>query len=477
MPHPRHLLAPLLPLALVLGTTLDAAEWHYRWTAASRAPAAGPQATVCTFRYGKRWAYSLELDDGPKWNLDFGVPFLAGYRYTDAPPGITGGQLRPFVGGVAPIAGSIGANGSLLDWQDLAALQAAGWGVINHSFAHSGRSWGDASGQMSDVQIREDGFWSQALFAHHLGRAPNAVVYANGYTDYNRGGALSALGIQVGTRVGGSGSSVDVTRADIAWMDLSRTYLDEGAWTNQHQHGDPMVGIPKDVGPAAGQWLIDFTHGIDQDPESANHLRWRTRLGTIADTWGATGADSVWCAPSGEVAAYLHAARAAVVTVAAGELSVSLPDGQPGSALTVELRDLDPADVLTPPPGGVLYREGNRAWITTPTIGEAGLPAPMAGLHLAYTGPPGAITFERSTSVAAVMVRCHGKPGAERRYQVTLRTPEGERHIGERTFGDGWTSGTTLHALLPDHEAVVATGGTVTAIAPINQVQVWGVGD
>jgi hypothetical protein len=199
-------LVPMLFPAL----TLTAADWSWSWRPA--AGAAVPQAEICPFKYGKQWSYAIEIDDGPKWAATFAVPFLAEYTYTDAPPGVAGGKMRPFVGGLAVIVNAVGANDTIVTWDDFKAMTAAGWGVLNHSLSHSGRSWGDESGRLTDEQIREDGFWSQALIAYGLGtgRAPTGYVYANGYVDYNRGGTLDRLGLRVATRVGGK-TPADIT--------------------------------------------------------------------------------------------------------------------------------------------------------------------------------------------------------------------------------------------------------------------------
>jgi len=155
----------------ILASSLSAAEWTWAWR-----PAPGedkpPVAEICTLKFGKRWAYAIEIDDGPKWTASFAVGFLAHYHYTDAPPGVDGGAQRPFVGSAALIVGTIGNNHALLD---------SGWGVMNHSFNHRANDWGGESARLNDNQAIEDAFWSQALLAARLpgGHAPTGAVYAN----------------------------------------------------------------------------------------------------------------------------------------------------------------------------------------------------------------------------------------------------------------------------------------------------------
>jgi hypothetical protein len=465
----RSLAALLIPTAALLG-----AEWSWSWPVA--AGAASPRAEICPFKYGKQWAYAIEIDDGPKWARSFAVPFLAEHHFTDAPPGVPGGKPRPFVGGIAVIVSTVGANAALVDWDDLAAMTAAGWGVINHSLNHAGRSWGDEAGRLSDAQVKEDGFWSQALLAVGMGtgRAPTAYVYANGYVDYNRGGLLASLGVSIATKVGGR-VPTDVTRGEIAWLDFGRNYLDEGTWSKD-QKGDPMSGIPVlDGDGPVDRLVIDFTHGIDAKAESPNHQRWRTRLSTIGERWGAKGRDNLWCAPTGEVADYLRAARVAKVTAARDRLTVSIPDGLPGSAMTVRLSGI-PANVpLTAPAGAILHRQGDSVWLTTPPIGEPGAPAPLPHVRQVYAGPPGAIDLGKACEVAAVSVEIAHELPVKFSYRIVLHTTEGEHQLVEKNMPAGWFVGTNLHALVPTSAAITATGLTLVPRPGIKKVVVWAI--
>lgn len=460
-------------ILLLLATpfALIGAEWTWTWKPAG---GAAPQAELCPFKYGKQWAYAVEIDDGPKWARTFAVPFLAEYAFTDAPPGGKGGKAQPFVGGLAVIVNSVGANDASADWDDLKAMTAAGWGVINHSLAHNGRSWGDESGRLNDRQIAEDAFWSQALIAHGLGtgRAPTGYVYANGYMDYNRGGVLGRLGVRIATRVGGK-TPADVTTGEIDWLDYGRNYLDEGPWAKDQQ-GDPMAGFPvRDGDGPVNRFVIDFTHGIDPKPDSANHQRWRTRLKTIAGQWGAQGKDNLWCAPSGEVADYLRAVRVAKVSVGRDRLTVGIPDEVPGTALTVRLSGIPEKTTLSAPPGGVLHRRGDTVWVTTPVIGQAGSPAPVPGIRQAYAGPPGDIAFDKPCAVAGVAVQIGHELPVKFAYRITLRTAGGEELLVEKNMPPGWFVGTNFHAVVPHAEAITASGMTLVGQPGIKRVVVW----
>jgi hypothetical protein len=154
-----------LPLLLAAIIPASAAEWSWTWKPAPGDKSASASITAC--KYGKSWAYAVEIDDGPKWARSFAVPFLARHHFTDAPPGMAGGKALPFVGSVAAVASAVGFNDSNVNWDDLKALTEAGWGVMNHSFDHRGLHWQE-SGKLNDREVADDAYWSQTILAAGL---------------------------------------------------------------------------------------------------------------------------------------------------------------------------------------------------------------------------------------------------------------------------------------------------------------------
>jgi hypothetical protein len=175
-------------LLIAIGASAGAVEWTWSWTPApGDRPAA---ASVAPLKYGKEWAYAVEIDDGPKWVLSFAVPFLAAHAYTDAPPGVPGGRRMPFVGSVAVIAASTGFNSANVDWDDLRALGEAGWGAMNHSFDHRGNHW-EEKARLDDRAVAEDAYWSQTLLAAGL---PTATSTTTATTSWPRRASASPPG-------------------------------------------------------------------------------------------------------------------------------------------------------------------------------------------------------------------------------------------------------------------------------------------
>ncbi len=396
---------------------LAAADWT--WKLPANVEVSQAKVEICPYLYGKEWAYALEIDDGPKLVINVAQPLLAKQQFTDAPPGVSGGKPMPFVGGVAIMVLRVGGNGTLLSWDDLRKLNELGWGVISHSYFHKGRTWGNPPEILSAEQIRHDLFWSQWIIASELGEAPTHFVYPNGYTDYAQ--YLGEFGMYSGTRVGGS--SVRFPYAPEAkHLDTTRNYLDGGVWTESGK-GEPMWSFPKEPGPAAGEFIIDFTHGIG-DPGTDSYARWEQRLGNIGQMYGAAGKDNVWCAPSGEIFNYVNARMKARVSLADGQLSVSLSDEIPGSPLTIKLTGIS-GDLGEVPAGTTVYRQGDVAWVTTPTIGKRGARIPGPAVKRIYAGKVESVSLPEPAKIAAVRIKQFGKPADGYELKLSAVTPDG----------------------------------------------------
>ena len=406
--------AALLP---ALQTPAQAATWRYALPLA-RGEAA-PKIEVCPLKYGKSWAYSFEQDDGPVSTLTVTQPFLAKYQWNDAPPGVAGGVNRPFVGTVAVILGSVGNNDTVLSFEQIAELKKLGWGIANHSFWHSGVHW-DPKLLNTPAQNRRELFWSQTFFTELIGngRAASHFVFPNG--DYNYGPFLKEFGLLAGTRTSGW-SPHNLLDPKLNWLNYPRSYLDEGNWANSN---DVMQEFP--AAPQNGDFLIDFTHEMNGDPQSANQRRWTARLDHISQTWGPKGDNSMWVAPSDEVVAYFMAARAATVKMDGKQLEVTLPPGAPGSALTLKISGLSEKTRLQSPAGGTIYRWNDAAWLTTPLIGEPGAAPPSPQVRRIYQGEIKNLNWAKPVAIAGVRIKRSGNLAADFTLKIDAVTPDGK---------------------------------------------------
>ena len=444
-------------------------EWIFSWE-----PAKGektPTVIVCPLKYGKRWAYAVEIDDGPSTTATVVQPLLEQFGYSDAPPGIPGGKKLPFVGTAAIMAIRTDAdNDTFLSWAQIHGLESKGWAIASHSYWHSGYGWDSPKGELTPAQLRDELYWSQTIFASESAgkRSPSHFVYPNGYMAYKP--YLKEFGLLSSSRVAGKPLNLLDPNAD--FEDVDRNYLDEGAWKPAN---DAMMGIPVD--PKPGSLIIDFTHGIESDPKSANHLRWVDRLTKLAASHGLAGDDSLWSAPTPEILDYVRASRAAVVQVGRGRVSVKLPEAIPGSSITIKLSCVDPASKLTPPIGGSLYREKGDVWITTPMIGTAGVPPPKPLLKCVYRGPAQDITLPKPERIAGIRLLQAGESKSGFHLKIDLIAPDGRNQELLNTVPVANWGVWQLYPIVPNRPAVLAKSIKVAHDPAFHMMDIWALMD
>jgi len=456
-------------LALASPVAVSAAQWTYTWPAP--AGAAVPTVQVCPLLYGKSWAYSVEIDDGPVCTLTVAQPLLANYSFTDAPPGVAGGHPHPFVGSAAIFLLRIDTgNNTFLTWDQVKQLQADGWGIINHSYWHSGNHW-DPTKYLKAADFHRELFWSQALLNDSQKIYPTEFVYPSG--DYNYAPYLHEYGLEGGSLVGGKVKDVRAANPDFTLLD--RNWLDESVWGPKN---DPLAGIP--AAPAPGDFIIDFTHNIDADSTSANRVRWKARLDHIAGQYGAAGDDSLWCAPTGDVVNYAIVARAAQIIADPGKITITLPDAQPGSPLTLKITGVPAGIQLPAPAGGLAYGQNGTWWITTPIIGAPGARPLPVHIKRIYDGPVGPATWAEAEKIAGVRLRQFGDPSPGYQLKVDATLPDGTSQSllppnspPLKSLWGGWQ----LYPVIPDGPAVPATGITVPPDKCFKEMEVWAIAE
>jgi len=456
-------------LAAFYSCRLMAAEWTYDWSL-DRVPT----AEICPLLYGKTWAYSVQIDDSPVTTRSVALDFFANYQYSDAPPGVDNGNLRPFVGDAAVFLYVLGANDSYLQPEQLREMTDAGWGIANHSYFHRGRTWGNPPEILSEEELRADLFWSQSIIAHDFGdgRAPSHFVYPNGYQDYKT--VFDEFGIISGSSYAAKGG-VRLLDPNTEIKLLSRAYLDEGRWKSAGQ-GDPLFMFPMGGEVVPGLLQIDFTHGIDKNPYSENRERWKDRMDHIASDYGAQGDDSVWSAPTEAVIHYVEAAKEAKVEISENHLRVILPDSAPGSPLTVRLEGIPESTVLPQPEGGLLYRDGSTVWITTPMLGLPGADMPEPAIVSIYEGPVGKKEFEEPVDLAGVQVFHRGSASDPIEVKVLLTLEDGSLHEMEpQIIHKSWSNGYLLFNLLPESESLRVVAIDVPQKPILKTMRVWAV--
>jgi peptidoglycan/xylan/chitin deacetylase (PgdA/CDA1 family) len=453
--------------ALLWTSSLLAAEWNFEWVSSSDESAA-VKAEICPLKYGKVWAYSFEIDDGPECIVSTVEPLFKRFEFTDAPPGVSGGRPLPFVGGAAIMfVRAVTINHAFLGIDQLNQLETKGWRVLNHSYWHTGNHW-DPAKKLTPAQFRRELYWSQALYAALLGngRADTHLVYPNG--DYNYREYLAEFGIRSASRVGGKTKTL--TGPAESLLDLDRNWLDQTRW---EAAGDALYKVPE-TEPLQGDFMIDFTHLINADPASDNNLRWVQRLTAISSRFGKGGSDTLWCAPTSEVTAYTLASRDAKAEVRKGRLRVTLPDTAPGSSLTIKLSGISPRSQFKAPEGGVIHRKGGDVWITTPLLGKRGAEAPKPLLKRIYQGPAVSVKLPSPAKIAGVRLQQAGN--LQQDLKITLITPSGttdelvppDQEAVKQNWGV-WL----LYPTVPDRPAVLTKEVIVTPDPALREMEIW----
>ncbi|GHT21038.1 hypothetical protein FACS189430_00450 [Bacteroidia bacterium] len=425
-------------------------EWTYTW--AGNPADSAIRASICPVKYGKKWAYSIEIDDGTRQTGLFAPDFFATFKYTDAPPEIRGGTPMPVVGSLSVIVSPVDADCRVLTHGDLSQIQKKGWSIANHSYSHSGRTWGDLPEILSEESMVKDLFWSQTILTtwNIHGCVPVHYVYPNGYTDYAN--HFDETEIISASLVGGTDGR-NILHPDTGKrLYLDRTFLDESVWSNT---GNPLEGLPLN-GFKTGDLQIDFTHAINTVPFSSNQKRWKERLRHLEQTYGAQGSDEFWSAPPDEVIRYTHAAQDSKIEVASNRFTLSLPEHRAGTSLTVKLDNVPNATRMDAPEGGVIYRQDKTVWLTTPLIGECCKKVKPAVKEIYRGAMVQNLVFSKPIKIAAVQVKVHGNPVD---MALSLCLPDSSRMYFDGIAASSYyMTGYQLFSQYPNHDAITATG-------------------
>lgn len=482
----------LIGLGATIVTCGVSAAAEFTWT--FPAAKAAPKVEVCTFQYGKTWAYSFEMDDNPASAYTVAKPLFDKLQATDAPTGVKGGKAYSMPGtlGIFAVAIDNGKPGVNLSSEKLKELVANGWSIANHGYWSTGVHW-DKSKANDEGMYRREFFWGQFFISHYVWdgkRACTAMVFPNGdpgYIPY-----LNQYGILLGTRVADTPHNVlgdSTTCKKVNWLDCGRSYLDSGHWKSQGQL-DPLWCLPKSV--SEGDWFIDFTHGIS-DPGTDAYAAASNRLEYIRKTWGVDGADNVWLTTSDRVAQYRQAAEAAKVIAAKNKITVTLPDTVLQSALTLKITGLPAKAKLQAPEGGVIYRDAKGdVFLTTPVIGKNITNHPAGNLVKAYeaeikVGHGETIAQEiklgKTVKFAGMRLLQFGDLPDGFNINLRLVTPDGAEVPFNFAKYDKWVKldnawgSWRLFPQLPDEKALPITAIRYNAVQAFKKVEVWAEGE
>ena len=399
----------------------NAETWTWQWPVQKDKP----KASICPVKYGKDWAYVLEIDDSPSCTKTVAEPMLSQYKYTDAPTGIKGGKENTFKGTVAIFAICVDCkNSSYLSWEQVKDLKNKGWGIANHGYWSTGNHW-DPKKRLDKEQFERELFWCQAFLAHYINDgklAPSHMVYPNG--DHYYKAYMGKYGILSGSTTGGK-RPIKLDKDNLDITSLGRNNMDWWGWNKKG--GETMYQFPKD-GPGKNTLHIDFTHKISDKKDSAHYQAWAKRLKTIGNTYGAKGKDNVWSAPTGEIIAYFLARKNAKFDIADNKLTLEIPAKYAKGGLTIKITGISPDAKLEAPKGGSLYRNGDTVWVTTPDFGNYRATAPETQMKCVFFGKfSEKIVLKEPVNLACVRLLQMGGVKKDFRPEITLVAPDGTK--------------------------------------------------
>ena len=266
--------------------------------------------SICPWKYGKRWVYSITYDEALADLHRFAIPMHEEYRIPGHAEVVVGqlGEIRNI--------GNSSFNGYRhMNAGELRDLLARGWGVGNHSWSHE-----IITPEMVD---REIGHAKQVL-EEAIGEA--IILYCSPGNNTNmadhvldacrRYGYLGAMSLT---------DALNLPSDELFW--INRTALHDHYYPPFYSAFDPYRNI-RQAQELQG-WLIDYCHcpleTAVHPNKDCSEAQLRLRLETVLSE----GGDAVWCAVPEEVLSYhLMRRHVRIETVEGGEARVGTVGGR-----------------------------------------------------------------------------------------------------------------------------------------------------
>lgn len=296
--------------------------------------------TICPWKYGKRWVYSVTYDEALEELHRFAIPHH---------------EELGIPGHVEAVAGHLGAVRQLgqssyngfhhMGPVGLQDLIARGWGVGNHSWSHEligpddvGRELGDAKKTLEDAI-----------------QAPVCLYCAPG-NNYNM-----ADHILEAARSFGYLGAMSITDAlnrpteELFW--LNRTALHVEYYEPFFSEYDPFRNIR--YAQERSGWIIDYCHCPLKEAVHPHKDCTEAQLRLRFDTVLGEGGDEVWCANPDEVIQYHRTRRACSID------PLPTPDGSEEEAYRLRLAELPDGRMCTDLTFDITTRA---AWCAEPLV-------------------------------------------------------------------------------------------------------------
>ena len=244
--------------------------------------------TICNWKHGKRWVYSITYDEALVELHKFAVPIHEEYGIPGHVEAVAGhiGQVRNI--------GNSSYNGFRhMSGEEMRDLIARGWGVGNHSWSHQ-----NIAPDMVDRELRQarealeeaiDG--PVDLYCSPGNNTNMADHVLAACRDYGYLGAMSLT------------DALNRPGEELFW--LNRTALHDHYYEPFYSEFDPYRNIRH--AQADGGWIIDYCHCPLEEPVHPNKDCSEAQLRRRFETVLSEGGD-VWCAVP-EEALFYHLTR------------------------------------------------------------------------------------------------------------------------------------------------------------------------
>lgn len=252
------------------------------------------QIKPCTWKHGKRWAYTVTYDEAMSELFDHVVPL---HEELGLP-----GHLEVVVGHIGKVRaiGNSSYNGYHHMGPDkLRQLIDMGWGVGNHSWTHG------VVEENIDLEIRQ----AKVVLEEAIGR--RVTVYCAPGSNDNITPAITAA-LQAHGYLCCMSVTDDINRPDGDIWFLNRASNLHRAWTPLFSAFDPHHRLAQ--ARAAWGWVIDYCHcpapTIPHESKDVYIDEHRARLETVLNT----GGNEVWTATAEEIVDYMECRRHTQIT-------------------------------------------------------------------------------------------------------------------------------------------------------------------
>jgi len=282
--------------------------------------------TVCPWKYGKRWVYSITYDEALADLNRFALPLHEEFAIP--------GHVELLVGQMGQIrqAGNSSYNGMRhMNAQELRDLLALGWGVGNHSWTHQ---------VITPEMVEEEIGHAKRVLEEAIGEP--IILFCSPGDNTNM-----AQHVLEACRAHGYLGAMSLTDAlnrptdELFW--INRTALHEQYYAPFFSEYDPYRNL-RQAHQVQG-WLIDYCHCPLETAVHPNKDCTQAQLRQRFETVLSEGGDAVWCAVPEEVLSYHLMRRHAQIEILDESTDEHryridlphLPEQVPYRALTLEL--------------------------------------------------------------------------------------------------------------------------------------------